>query len=61
MIWLWLFAKVISRERKLYYKNQEKKVIKVKYTHTNIVAEDWRKLADFYERVLGCVPVPPWT
>lgn len=31
----------------------------VRYTHTNIVAEDWRRLADFYEQVLGCEPVPP--
>jgi len=30
-----------------------------KYGHTNIVAEDWRALANFYERVFGCVPVPP--
>jgi len=33
--------------------------MRAKYRHTNIVAEDWRKLADFYERVLGCTPVPP--
>lgn len=31
----------------------------VKYKHTNIVAQDWRKLAEFYQRVLGCTPVPP--
>ncbi len=30
-----------------------------KHKHTNIVAEDWRKLAEFYQRVLGCNPVPP--
>jgi predicted enzyme related to lactoylglutathione lyase len=29
------------------------------YTHTNIVAADWRQLAKFYENVFGCVPVPP--
>lgn len=34
-------------------------MIKAKYRHTNIVAQDWRKLAEFYEQVLGCVPVPP--
>ncbi|UCG56626.1 MAG: VOC family protein [Phycisphaerales bacterium] len=34
-------------------------MIKVKYKHTNIIARDWRKLAEFYEQVLGCVPVPP--
>lgn len=33
--------------------------ITAKYVHTNIVAEDWRALADFYERLFGCVPVPP--
>lgn len=31
----------------------------IRYKHTNIVAADWRKLAGFYERVLGCEPVPP--
>lgn len=30
-----------------------------RYVHTNIVARDWRRLAAFYEDVLGCVPVPP--
>lgn len=30
-----------------------------KYAHTNLVARDWRTLAAFYERVLGCEPVPP--
>jgi catechol 2,3-dioxygenase-like lactoylglutathione lyase family enzyme len=33
--------------------------MKAKYRHTNIVARDWRKLAEFYERILGCEPVPP--
>jgi predicted enzyme related to lactoylglutathione lyase len=33
--------------------------IAAKYVHTNIVAKDWRALADFYERLFGCVPVPP--
>ena len=31
----------------------------IRYAHTNIVAKDWRKLADFYIEVLGCEPVPP--
>ena len=31
----------------------------IKYIHTNLVARDWRALASFYERVMGCVPVPP--
>jgi catechol 2,3-dioxygenase-like lactoylglutathione lyase family enzyme len=30
-----------------------------KFVHVNIVARDWRSLARFYEKVLGCRPVPP--
>jgi len=30
-----------------------------RYTHTNIVARDWRRLAEFYENVFGCTPLPP--
>ena len=30
-----------------------------RYTHTNIIAIDWRSLADFYVEVFDCVPVPP--
>jgi catechol 2,3-dioxygenase-like lactoylglutathione lyase family enzyme len=30
-----------------------------KYSHTNLIARDWRALARFYAEVLGCVPVPP--
>ena len=30
-----------------------------RYVHTNLVARDWRALATFYERTLGCTPVPP--
>jgi catechol 2,3-dioxygenase-like lactoylglutathione lyase family enzyme len=30
-----------------------------RYAHTNLVARDWRALATFYERIFGCVPVPP--
>lgn len=33
--------------------------MKIKYKHTNIVARDWRKLAEFYERIFGCEPVSP--
>jgi predicted enzyme related to lactoylglutathione lyase len=33
--------------------------ISARFVHTNIVAHDWRRLADFYEQVFGCVPVPP--
>lgn len=30
-----------------------------RYVHTNLVAEDWRALAAFYERVFGCTVVLP--
>jgi predicted enzyme related to lactoylglutathione lyase len=30
-----------------------------RYVHTNLIAADWRKLADFYGRLFGCTPVPP--
>lgn len=31
----------------------------LKYTHTNIIARDWKLLADFYVKVFDCKPVPP--
>ncbi|WP_038031997.1 VOC family protein [Thermonema rossianum] len=31
----------------------------MRYVHTNLIAKDWRRLADFYINVFGCVPVPP--
>ena len=31
----------------------------LRYVHTNLIAHDWRALADFYESVFGCIPVPP--
>ncbi len=33
--------------------------MQTKYSHTNLIAKDWRSLADFYQRLFGCVPVPP--
>ena len=33
--------------------------MKVKYKHTNIIARDWRRLAEFYEQVFGCARVLP--
>jgi predicted enzyme related to lactoylglutathione lyase len=30
-----------------------------RYLHTNLIAKDWRALAEFYRTVFGCVPVPP--
>lgn len=31
----------------------------VRYVHTNLIAPDWRRLANFYEAVFGCQVVPP--
>ncbi len=31
----------------------------IKYVHTNIVAQDWKALVDFYVTVFGCRPKPP--
>jgi predicted enzyme related to lactoylglutathione lyase len=33
--------------------------IEARYVHTNLIAEDWRALAGFYQNVFGCTPVPP--
>ena len=33
--------------------------MKAKYKHTNIIARDWQKLAQFYQDVFGCVIIPP--
>jgi catechol 2,3-dioxygenase-like lactoylglutathione lyase family enzyme len=30
-----------------------------RFGHTNLIARDWRGLASWYERLFGCVPVPP--
>jgi glyoxylase I family protein len=30
-----------------------------RYAHTNIIASDWRRLAEFYQRVFSCEFVPP--
>lgn len=30
-----------------------------RYVHTNLIARDWRALAEFYERVFGAARVPP--
>ncbi|MGB6068068.1 MAG: VOC family protein [Desulfomonilaceae bacterium] len=34
-------------------------MMNAKYKHTNIIARDWNALAAFYEKVFGCVRVPP--
>jgi catechol 2,3-dioxygenase-like lactoylglutathione lyase family enzyme len=31
----------------------------VRYGHTNLIARDWRRLADFYIDIFGCTLVPP--
>jgi len=33
--------------------------ITAKYVHTNLIAENWQALANFYQQVFGCVPIPP--
>jgi len=33
--------------------------LQARYVHTNLIAHDWHALVDFYQRVFGCVPVPP--
>jgi predicted enzyme related to lactoylglutathione lyase len=30
-----------------------------KYVHTNLIAKNWKTLADFYIDIFGCTPVPP--
>jgi catechol 2,3-dioxygenase-like lactoylglutathione lyase family enzyme len=34
-------------------------VIDARFGHVNVVARDWRRLVGFYERLFGCVLVPP--
>jgi predicted enzyme related to lactoylglutathione lyase len=34
-------------------------MIEARFGHVNVIARDWRSLAAFYERVFGCVLVPP--
>ena len=34
-------------------------MIVARFGHVNVIARDWRKLADFYERVFGMEIVPP--
>jgi catechol 2,3-dioxygenase-like lactoylglutathione lyase family enzyme len=29
----------------------------IRYAHTNLIADNWRRLADFYIEVFACVPV----
>lgn len=34
-------------------------ITNAKYVHTNLVATDWHSLAQFYQDVFGCIPIPP--
>ncbi|MDA0814868.1 MAG: VOC family protein [Verrucomicrobia bacterium] len=34
-------------------------IANARYVHTNLVARDWRSLADFYINTFGCEPLPP--
>jgi predicted enzyme related to lactoylglutathione lyase len=34
-------------------------VIESRFAHVNLIARNWRRLADFYSRVFGWEPVPP--
>ena len=34
-------------------------MIKSRFGHVNLIARDWRRLADFYGLVFGCTVVPP--
>jgi predicted enzyme related to lactoylglutathione lyase len=31
----------------------------MRFTHVNLIAKDWRRLAAFYETIFGCKRVPP--
>lgn len=31
----------------------------IKFVHVNLIAKDWQSLANFYQDVFGCLPVPP--
>ncbi len=33
--------------------------LNARYAHTNLIAQDWRRLAAWYEDLFGCIPVPP--
>lgn len=34
-------------------------MIEARFGHVNLIARDWRRLADFYGRLFGCEVVPP--
>jgi catechol 2,3-dioxygenase-like lactoylglutathione lyase family enzyme len=34
-------------------------IVNPRFVHVNIIARDWTRLAQFYQHILGCTPVPP--
>jgi predicted enzyme related to lactoylglutathione lyase len=38
---------------------EQPRIPDVRFGHVNVIARDWRSLADFYTRVFGCEFVPP--
>ena len=42
-----------------FVRGQDDTLHAMRYSHTNLIANDWRSLARFYEEVFGCAPVPP--
>lgn len=32
----------------------------IRYAHTNLIANNWKKLVAFYEVVFECIPIPPY-
>ena len=34
-------------------------MVNARFVHTNLIAQDWNKLAQFYQQVFDCTPVPP--
>lgn len=48
-----------ARGRAPYHYLVDRNRSKVRFAHVNLIAEDWRRLAGFYETVFGFVPVPP--
>ncbi len=33
--------------------------VNARYTHTNLIAQDWQRIVKFYQEVFGCIPMPP--
>ena len=50
---LWAFASLVVRAW------GEEMALGARFAHVNLIAENWRRLARFYEQVFGCVPVLP--